>query len=282
MDRPEVTRLKEKGYRVRDKRVISLDRAMKKPSVRRELVLKSERTSGFQWPLEPQQVGSWVVLAINIVGQIVFLLDTFNEDKDVAIGTGILLVVTDIAVLALMIITTMSDPTDRTVQQERLCVLTKQRFDEDAYEFYCGRCEAHVLDNSKHCRMCNRCAAQFDHHCKWLNNCIGGANYRLFFVLIVIASIHGVECSSLALAQLIENTRRIDNKIPVAVQILYYFMAIVDGAGAIALIYLTSFHVWLWRVGLTTYQHIVLEREKKQAMEKTKLKTQDSLNLKGK
>lgn len=36
----------------------------------------------------------------------------------------------------------------------------------------------------KHCRACNKCTPQFDHHCKWLNTCIGGKNYRPFFIFL--------------------------------------------------------------------------------------------------
>lgn len=129
-----------------------------------------------------------------------------------AMGMGMFMLLTNVVLVVLMFLTTQSDPTDRTVQYERLCSLTKQRFDEDAYEFYCGRCEAHVLDNSKHCRMCNRCAADFDHHCKWLNNCIGGTNYRYFFALIIIAFLHGVQCVYIASSELIYDMQ----KLPVA------------------------------------------------------------------
>eukprot|EP00347_Sterkiella_histriomuscorum_P004287 403361024 len=53
----------------------------------------------------------------------------------------------------------------------------------------CQICESNVYDSSKHCGVCNRCTHQFDHHCVWLNNCIGGENYRMFMVLVVILAI---------------------------------------------------------------------------------------------
>jgi hypothetical protein len=43
----------------------------------------------------------------------------------------------------------------------------------------------YVNKHSRHCRLCEKCVAHFDHHCKWLNNCIGEHNYRYFFALIV-------------------------------------------------------------------------------------------------
>ena len=47
LERPEASRLHEKGYRVRDKRPVALEKAMLRASVQRDLVLKGERTSGF-------------------------------------------------------------------------------------------------------------------------------------------------------------------------------------------------------------------------------------------
>jgi len=49
---------------------------------------------------------------------------------------------------------------------------------------YCPRCRMVFRGERRyHCMSCNKCVEDFDHHCVWLGTCIGGSNYRCFFVM---------------------------------------------------------------------------------------------------
>ncbi|KAJ8440140.1 hypothetical protein Cgig2_003465 [Carnegiea gigantea] len=97
--------------------------------------------------------------------------------------------------LVLFVLTSFSDP--GTVKAENVSqYISAYPYDNIIYlEKECPTCKIPKPARSKHCNICDRCVARFDHHCGWMNNCIGERNTRHFLLCV-----YGAVAISLILA----------------------------------------------------------------------------------
>lgn len=242
------------------------------------------RRHGFESPLDAQQIGAWVTIAILIV--LWFALYAVVLEPTVAIALSAVMIALALCTIVLKVYLSLSvceddalfEPTKKTNSE----LLTLAGIKPN--EISCYYCRVFVKKDSKHCAVCDKCVEGFDHHCRWLNTCIGVKNYKPFFVFVVfvITSIGfnlGVAmyifiqvCRAIAangdeLAQFKSRLRSAyDDESPSIEG--YLFMVILGmiykTGGFLAMGKLIQFHVFLWYSQQTTYQW--LQRKKQLAI----------------
>ena len=122
-------------------------------------------------------------------------------------------------------------------------------------------------ESAKHCGSCNRCVEGFDHHCRWLNNCVGKANYKLFFRLIVcvflMSLMHNATNGFVIYYLATESSPTVQSHeqayksaLLVEFQIIIAIACFFNLCALLFLGHLTYFHIMLQRRGMTTYEYI--------------------------
>ncbi|GAV63231.1 LOW QUALITY PROTEIN: zf-DHHC domain-containing protein, partial [Cephalotus follicularis] len=115
------------------------------------------------------------------------------------VGVGVLL----------FILTSFSDPGTVTANVSQY--LSAYTYDKIIYtEKECYTCKITKPARSKHCGICGRCVAWFDHHSRWMNNCIGERNTRYFLAFLLwhfLLCLYGTIAIGLVLAGRLKELR---------------------------------------------------------------------------
>ncbi|CAL8079688.1 unnamed protein product [Orchesella dallaii] len=87
------------------------------------------------------------------------------------------------------------DPGVITVSEDERYKTIIDLAEQDGFDskLFCTTCLVRKPLRSKHCSVCDRCVARFDHHCPWLSNCVGWRNHKFFvgylFALVIMCSL---------------------------------------------------------------------------------------------
>ena len=124
--------------------------------------------------------------------------------------------------------------------------------------------------DTKHCHMCDKCVAGFDHHCQWLDTCVGRRNYKSFFTLVsgtwALATMHLTATASRA------------RGVRGGHLVLLVCASVVHTSVALPLALLLTFHVYINVVGQSTVQFL---REHAEAQRAKKLQRRETARPEG-
>eukprot|EP01063_Lacrimia_lanifica_P014349 TRINITY_DN20957_c0_g1_i1.p1 TRINITY_DN20957_c0_g1~~TRINITY_DN20957_c0_g1_i1.p1 ORF type:complete len:314 (+),score=86.06 TRINITY_DN20957_c0_g1_i1:55-996(+) len=76
---------------------------------------------------------------------------------------------------------------------------------KNGYRRWCTTCHVFVLTPSYHCNATNKCVEQMDHYCKWFNNAVGAVNYHYFALFLLVCFWTSVIQFAVSLYQFIDS-----------------------------------------------------------------------------
>ncbi|KAJ3251413.1 hypothetical protein HDU77_005920 [Chytriomyces hyalinus] len=150
------------------------------------------RRDGWQAPVHALMIlhwFSWIILGVGFWGYLGDFIPPLYQQLTLAIS-----IILSTLQFATTIYTMSIDPQDRNVRNSgvsrNLDFVKAIGFPViDRETLHCGVCNVVVAADTKHCKPCNKCVAVFDHHCPYLSCCIGKANYKTFFVTVLLGTV---------------------------------------------------------------------------------------------
>lgn len=245
------------------------------------------RKNGLSSPHTPAQISTWIFLPVLVVEffLVVFpLLPLWAAILCTILFCGLAGISVGYACMAMKI-----DPSDPRLLDNQQRNSTSQgdnangshrpRWNPQDPTKQCWICDVQVGVKSMHCKFCNKCVDHFDHHCMWLNTCVGKANYKHFFRTLVFINLMLLVQTAVQIALVIDiflgegKTKgraeawfEVGTHIPVVV-IMGIFI-FFDVASLSLIGQLLVFHLKLQKEGLSTYEYIVRDNQKRR--ERTK------------
>ncbi|XP_055084068.1 palmitoyltransferase ZDHHC11 [Periophthalmus magnuspinnatus] len=252
---------------------------------------KPARMNGWSWPPQVAQVIGWLMfiyMAIVSFGIYVPLLPPpWNHVAYALIGIAFVLH------FVTHLVAEIIDPADVSVRAKQTYSNPVPLFDRTKQshviqDLHCYLCDVKVGPKVKHCGVCNKCVQDFDHHCIWLNNCVGGRNYWYFFValcsatfgtlllIIVILFIfiqHYLDPDNLRTAPQFNNLLTNETWLvflPAAplkttsagLLVVAFITVLLSQVSLLLLGHLLGLHLYLLYKGISTHDHIKMQRQK--------------------
>mmetsp|Transcript_402 Transcript_402/g.922 ORF Transcript_402/g.922 Transcript_402/m.922 type:complete len:314 (-) Transcript_402:270-1211(-) len=238
------------------------------------------RKNGLSPPHTPAQISTWIFLPILVVE---FLLVVFPVlPRLIAILCTILFLGLAGAAVGCAYMTMKIDPSDPRLlnsrehnnEDENSNGSQRPRWDPQDPTKQCWICDVQVGVKSMHCKFCNKCVDHFDHHCMWLNTCVGKANYRYFFRTLVCVKLMLLVQTVVQIGLILdiflgkgsskENAKNwftVETHLPVV--IIMGIFIFLDIASLSLIGQLLVFHLKLQKEGLSTYEYIVRDNQKR-------------------